>query len=210
MNGSIAAVAHLEERTSNLFRSLLLDMADRLGTNADWHAAVMAVESGFRPSIRNPNGGATGLIQFMPATAHALGTSTDELAGMSAEEQLFYVEKYYHPFAGRMHSVEDVYMATFMPSMVGRGSDNVVSVEGERVYEANRGLDRNGDGVITNGDVGATARAQLDAAASRPRIQVDHEEMVDESPLPACLSPDSLDSVATSSLPTSKDDDSEV
>ena len=182
MNGSIAAVPHLIERTTNLFRSMLLDMASRLGTDADWHAAVMSVESGFRPAIRNPQGGATGLIQFMPNTAAHLGTSTDALASMSAEEQLEFVEAYYRPFAGRMHSVEDVYMATFMPSMVGRGSDNVVAVEGEKVYEVNRGLDRNHDGVITNGDVGATARAALTAAGGR-RIPVTHEEFEETSPL---------------------------
>ncbi len=208
MNGNIAAVNGLAERTTNLFRSMLLDMAARLGSDADWHAAVMAVESGFRPAIQNSIG-ATGLIQFMPTTAHHLGTSTDELASMTAEEQLFYVEKYYHSFTNRMHSVEDVYMATFMPSMVGRGSDNVISVEGEAVYEANKGLDRDHDGVITNGDVGATARAQLQAAATRPRIEVIHEEMVDESPLPKLRSYSSPDTagIASPSGTKSVDDD---
>jgi hypothetical protein len=182
MNGTVATVAHIE-RVSNAFLSMLLDMASRLGTDADWHLAVMSVESGLRPEAVNPNGGATGLIQFMPATARHLGTTTADLFDMSAEEQLEYVEKYYHPFAGKMHSVEDVYMATFMPSMVGRGSDNVISTEGEAVYEANKGFDRNGDGVITNGEVGATARNVLAAAASRPRIQVTHEEVVPGAPL---------------------------
>lgn len=186
--GTIAAVKGLAEKTTNLFRFKCLKMAERLGTNADWHCAVMASESGFSPSIRNPSGGATGLIQFMPSTARRLGTTTDELAQMSAEEQLEYVEKYYTPFAGHMHSATDVYMATFMPSMVGRGDGNIIgqkdnfdlvpgaSFSFDTVYRQNAGFDHNGDGTITNGEVGATVNNLLAAAANRPRIDVFAED----------------------------------
>ena len=208
MNGTLAAVAGIEN-TSNLFRSMLLDMAARLGTDPDWHAAVMSVESAktFSPSVRNPNGGATGLIQFMPATARRLGTTTDELASMSAVEQLEFVERYYAPFAGRMHSVEDVYMATFMPNQVGKGPDNVISVEGEAVYEANKGFDHNGDGTITNGEVGATARNVLVAAAGRPRIEVTDEEGGSGGPLANSSLPVAEPSPASGSRAKCSDED---
>lgn len=170
----IASVRGLADNTTNLFRYLLLEMADRLGTNADWIAACMSVETGgtFSPSIRNPNGGATGLIQFMPATAKRLGTTTADLAAMSAEAQLEYVEAYFRPFTGRLRSPDDVYIAIFTPAHVGKPSENVISSEGEAIYDANKGLDKNGDGVITNGDVGATVRSNLAGAQSRPRIPV--------------------------------------
>lgn len=171
--GSIANVRGLE-KTSNLFRLLLLQMAERLGTDADWHAAVMSVESGFDPAIQNPGPGhATGLIQFMPSTAKKLGTTQEELRQMTAEEQLSYVERYYEPFAGRMHSVEDVYMATFMPVHVGKSPDNVISTAGHPVYDQNKGFDLNHDGTITNGEVGSTARSRL--ANANGRIDVEDE-----------------------------------
>ena len=73
-------------------------MAGRLGTQPEYLLAVMSFETGgsFSPGIRNGAGsGATGLIQFMPATARELGTSTEALARMSATEQLEYVERYF-------------------------------------------------------------------------------------------------------------------
>jgi len=178
--GSVANVKGID-KTSNLFRLLLLQMAERLGTDADWHAAVMASESGFSPSITNSIG-ATGLIQFMPATARKLGTTTDALRVMTAEEQLEWVERYYQPFAGRMHSVEDVYMATFMPVHVGKSPDNVISTEGHPVYDQNRVFDRNKDGSITNREVGATARGFLDRADGR--IDVDDEGGIGDAARP--------------------------
>ena len=180
--GDMAAVTGLE-RTSNLFRYLVLGMAERLQTNADWIVAVMSSESAgtFSPSVRNPNGGATGLIQFMPSTAKSMGTTTDALAALTAEEQLAYVERYFFPFTGKLNSPEDVYMAVFMPVHVGKSPDNVISTAGQKVYEANKGFDRDQDGVITNREVGSVVRGKLAGAESRPRIPVFAEEPDDGS-----------------------------
>jgi hypothetical protein len=46
------------------------------------------------PSARNKRTNATGLIQFMPATARGLGTNIDALSQMSPQEQLVFVQKY--------------------------------------------------------------------------------------------------------------------
>ena len=191
-SNSVAAVVGIE-KVSQEFLDLVCAMAGRLGTHPDWHLAVMANESGFSPSITNSIG-ATGLIQFIPSTAKRLGTTTDELRGMSREEQLFWVEKYYAPFAGRMHDVEDVYMATFMPAHVGRGSDNIIAVKGQKVYDQNASLDRNKDGVLTNGDVGSVVRGHLAKAQSKPRIPVNCDATFgggssDESPFSKGRSP---------------------
>ena len=183
MESSIAAVAGIE-KTSPVFRSMLVAMAARLDTNADFIAAVMSVESGFNPQARNPNGGATGLIQFMPSTAKRLGTTTDALFQMSAEEQLPWVEAYFKPFVGRLHTVTDVYMTVFFPAHAGRSPDNIIAgVDGPNanVYAVNKVLDKNHDGFITNADVGGTAAARLAAAQSKPRIPVEGS-VTDDSP----------------------------
>jgi hypothetical protein len=78
-----------------------------LGCESNDLMAAIAFESveTFSPSIRNPMSGATGLIQFMSDTAQGLGTSTDELATMSPEDQLTYVEKYFRPYAGHLSTI---------------------------------------------------------------------------------------------------------
>jgi len=171
------------EKTSAEFRAELCRVAARLGTDPNYLAAVMSVESGFNASIRNPLSGATGLIQFIPATAKRLGTSTAELAKMTAVEQLVYVEKYFQPFAGRLNTVDDVYLVVFCPAGVGKGPDFVLAREDDSspgpcgkqslVYAQNSGLDTNKDGVITNDDAGSVVRAVLTKAQSKPPILVD-------------------------------------
>lgn len=78
------------------FRKELHRVAQNLKVPTQWLADLMAFETGgtFSTSISNPNGGARGLIQFMPETAAELGTSTEALGRMSRTEQMKYVEKY--------------------------------------------------------------------------------------------------------------------
>src|SRR5690606_22727031 len=81
-------------KVSAEFRARLCEVAAALGVEPDYLMACIAFETGetFRPDVRNAAGsGAVGLIQFMPATARGLGTSTEALARMSAVEQLDYV-----------------------------------------------------------------------------------------------------------------------
>jgi hypothetical protein len=125
-----------------------------LNLNPDWLMACMAWESGesFSPSKKNMAGsGATGLIQFMPTTARALGTTTAALAKMTAEDQLNYVYKYFRPFAGRLNNLGDVYMAILWPKGVGK-PDSYVVFDGGIAYRQNAGLDSNKDGDVTRGE----------------------------------------------------------
>ncbi len=126
------------------------DMAGRLRVKPEWILAVMKNESGMSTTAKNPNGGATGLIQFMPATAKGLGTTTDALSKMSAVEQLKYVEKYYAPFAGKINSGTDLYMATFWPAGVGKGDD--YKIGGAEVARVNKIFDLDKNGQITAGE----------------------------------------------------------
>ena len=63
-------------------RIAVFDLADGLDVQPDNLMACMAWESAetFSPKVKNAAGsGAVGLIQFMPATARALGTTAEEL-----------------------------------------------------------------------------------------------------------------------------------
>lgn len=118
--------------------------------------ACMAFETAetFSPSIGNQAGsGAIGLIQFMPATALALGTSVDELKSMSAESQLAFVFKYFSPLHGKLKILSDVYMAILWPSAIDKPDDFVLfrkdDITNPRRYVQNAGLDYDKDGIIT-------------------------------------------------------------
>lgn len=154
------------------FRAKVRTIASRLGVAADDLMACMAWETGrtFSPSVRNAAGsGATGLIQFMPATAKALGTTTDALARMSALEQLDYVERYFAPYRGRMRNLGDLYMAILWPAGVGKADSYVLWDRTTRptTYRQNAGIDINRDGRITRGEALAKVSGLL-AEGRRP------------------------------------------
>lgn len=140
------------------FKKKLEKIAAALGTTPNAMLAVMKQESGVNPAAQNKNGGASGLIQFMPATARMLGTTTDDLRKMDGVQQLDYVYKYYKYTGVGDGSAGDLYMATFMPKYVGYPDNHVLGASGAtgfsgKVYAQNKGLDRNKDGTITVGDV---------------------------------------------------------
>jgi hypothetical protein len=132
------------------FVAKVKEMSTRLGIKPEWLLAVMKNESGMSTTARNPNGGATGLIQFMPATARGLGTTTEALSKMSATEQLKYVEKYFQPFAGKIKSGSDLYMATFWPAGVGKPDS--YNIGGAEVARVNKIFDLDKNGQITAGE----------------------------------------------------------
>ena len=139
-------------KVSPVFRERVWWICDQLGIDPDYLMSCMAFESGrtFSPSVRNMAGsGATGLIQFMPSTARALGTSTDALAAMTAESQLNFVYKYFRPYYGRLKTLADVYMAILWPKGVGQPESYAIFTQGGVTYRQNAGLDTNKDGRVT-------------------------------------------------------------
>lgn len=154
------------DQVSDAFVRRLEDIAERLGTDPDYLMAVMAFETAgtFSPRVRNPHSGATGLIQFMPRTARGLGTTTDALAQMSAEEQLDYVALYFAPYRGQLQTLGDVYMAVLWPRAVGARPETVLfdEVDGA-LYRQNRGLDANRDGAVTKAEATASVQSRYDA-----------------------------------------------
>lgn len=151
-------------RVSPMFRERAFWLADDLGMDPDDLMTCMAWESGrsFRPDVQNMAGsGATGLIQFMPATARGLGTTTAQLAAMTAEDQLNYVWKYFEPYDGRLKTLGDLYMAILWPAGVGKPDSYVLWDKGARptTYRQNAGLDTDRDGRITRAETVAKVAA---------------------------------------------------
>lgn len=147
------------------FNEKVIQVCSELGINPNYLMAAMAFETGgsFDPAQKNFAGsGATGLIQFMPATAKGLGTTTAELAKMTAVEQLDYVKAYFLPYAGRISTLEDLYMAILWPRGIGKSNDYVLWSRGTKAYELNSGLDSNNDGSVTKGEAAGKVRVKYE------------------------------------------------
>lgn len=141
---------------------------------ANWFMACMAFETieTFKPDIRPRRkdgtlvSSAVGLIQFLEKTAKSLGTTTAELAAMSAEKQLEYVWLYFRDFLKAtkkpLRTLTDVYMAIHWPAAVGLPEEATMYVEGSREYFANRGLDLDSNGIITKAEAGRLVAAKLE------------------------------------------------
>lgn len=140
------------------FLNKVKEISARIGCNYKDLLAIMNSESGLNPQAVNKNGGATGLIQFMPSTAKSLGTTTEALKNMTAIQQLDYVEKFLvnaknkSALKNKTHlSAGDLYALVFLPGRAGR---EVLTTQGECYYASNKGTDENHDGQITKTDLG--------------------------------------------------------
>lgn len=122
-----------------------------LKIDPSWLLMAMFKETGgtFSPSIKNPTSSASGLIQFMEATAKSLGTSTAALRKMTFIQQMDYVYKYFLPYRGKLNSFFDVYLAIFYPAAIGKPDSWIFP---DWVYRANKGLDTNKSGKISLGE----------------------------------------------------------
>lgn len=156
-------------KVSKPFRNRVIAMGASLGVAPSDLMACMAFETGrtFSPSIFSAAGsGAVGLIQFMPATAQALGTTTQQLASMSAVRQLDYVEKYFLPRKGRLKTLADLYMAILWPAAIGKPGNYVLFDRSDPLnpkrYVQNAGLDYNKDGLVTKDEAALRVKQQLD------------------------------------------------
>ena len=138
------------------FLAKVKEIANRLDCDYRDLLGLMNSESGIRADIKNPNGSASGLIQFIESTANSLGTTTAQLRAMKPIDQLDYVEKYLTKvkaqagLTGRL-SAGDLYSLVFLP---GRARRDILASSGESYYACNRGADLNKDGKITKAELG--------------------------------------------------------
>jgi Hemopexin len=150
--------AHLTDQFFVDLRAL----CGRLGCSLEDLLGVMESESSVNPSRQNPNGKATGLIQFMPDTLRLLGWSTgpDAFAMLTAEQQLPYVERFFAPNARfGLGSAGRLYQANFLPATLPGSTEATVLCgrDGPNagIYRQNAVLDVNNDGQITVSDLTA-------------------------------------------------------
>ena len=149
---------HLPSSFRDAFTAKVRGIAAATGMAAEWLMGVMWQESRLRPDARNKTTNATGLIQFMPATALALGTTVDALAAMDAVTQLDWVRKYYAPYAGKLHSFADAYFAVFFPAAIGKLDNWTLSsakLPAGTIAAQNTLYDLNRDGQLTVAEVKA-------------------------------------------------------
>lgn len=149
-------------RVSTEFKTRVLSLCGSLGMNADYLMSAIAFESAetFSAAVRNRASGATGLIQFMPSTAARMGTTVDELAAMTPEAQLTYVEKYFQPYKNKLQTIEDHYMAILWPAAIGKAESFVLFSKPSAAYRENAGLDTDKDGKVTKYEAASNVRAK--------------------------------------------------
>ena len=133
------------------FGKKVISIANSLFISPNWLMVVMNNETAgtMNSSIKNPTSTATGLIQFMEATARTLGTSTAQLAAMRNVEQLDYVKAYLKPYARKIKSVSDCYLAVFFPQALDMPNEWAFP---KWASDANRIFDLNRNGILTKGE----------------------------------------------------------
>lgn len=148
------------------FINKVIAIANKHNMEPDWLMAVMHFETAdtFSPSIKNPQSSATGLIQFMDATAKELGTTTAALAAMTNVQQLDYVDKYYAMQIrrhGTIDNVAEAYLAVFYPAAI---SWPMTRVFPQAVYRVNKVFDLNSDGSLTKDEIIRKIESTIPAA----------------------------------------------
>jgi len=138
------------------FFTKVANIAGKISIDPSWLMAVMYKESALNHRARNNYSNATGLIQFMPSTAIALGTTVDQLRQMTNIQQLDYVDKYFQPYRRRIKSYTDTYLAVFFPAAIGKPDDYILqtsNLSAGLIASQNPAVDRNKDGKITKAEV---------------------------------------------------------
>ena len=152
-------------KVSKEFRESVLWIEGELKLKANFLMPCMGFETGltFSASKRNPASSATGLIQFMDATAKGLGTTTKALAEMSTVKQLSYVYKYFKAFGNDLSAwdLADTYMAILLPSMIGKPLDAAMNWT-SGAYAVNKGLDADKNKVVTKREAYNRVKALYD------------------------------------------------
>ncbi len=138
------------------FLAKVVTISQRLGIEPEWLMQTFMNESAMNHQAVNAVSGATGLIQFMPNTAIALGTSTTALKNMTNVQQLDYVYKYLLPYANKINSYIDLYFSVFFPLAMDK-PDNWIfqtsNLAASKIAQQNPAFDLNRDGKLTVAEV---------------------------------------------------------
>lgn len=143
-------------------REAIRVLCEKFKIEEAWFYQLIDLESNGNPQAVNDITGASGIIQFMPTTAKALGISIEDIRKMTVSEQLPWVDKYLTKIKGSREftSFLDLYFAVFYPRGIGQPHDYVIGSEVSEAYakkirEQNKGIDKAGDndGLLTPSDI---------------------------------------------------------
>ncbi|MFL5298708.1 MAG: hypothetical protein ACJ798_20200 [Phenylobacterium sp.] len=152
-------------KVSSAFKAKVIDIADRLGIDPDWLMAIMNFESGgtFKSDTQNRGGSHFyGLIQAgVPVITRTFGLTVQKFRALDPVDQLDYVEQYFHPYAGKMHSLSDAYMVVLWPAAVGKADTFVLFQDPTKAYSQNSGLDADKDKKVTKAEAAAAVLKSL-------------------------------------------------
>lgn len=128
---------------------------DQINLAPEFLVPCMKFESNLNPKARNPASSASGLIQFMSATAIQLGTTIEKIRAMSAMEQLGLVHRYFKAIKTDWSKATlcDVYLAILYPKAIGLPETAQVFIKGSSQYAVNAGLDTNHDGYVSKAEI---------------------------------------------------------
>lgn len=159
--------------------NLILQIEQRLNFPALSLVRSIAFETGgtFSPSIKNKQSGATGLIQFLESTAEGLEKGLYvRLPGMTVQEQLKYVEKYFQQwkkvFNSPPNEAFDVYALMLHPALYNKPDSTVFAVEGTKRFDQNKAFDIDHSGLITKGEVKQKWQAGTDKLMKSGKVPI--------------------------------------
>ena len=154
---------------SDSFFAKLVAVCDEVKCRPADLLAVMMNESAIRPDAHNPNGDASGILQFMPFILRGLGYTQGDAAfrKLSAVDQLPFVARYLRPHMGKLVNATACYLAVFLPALIGHAAepDYPLVVKNGKLgwaYAPNVGFDHDKDGTIQVSELTyALSRAML-------------------------------------------------
>jgi len=157
---------------SPAFMRGIVYIANEVQTDPRYLLATLYAESKLNPLALNPDTGAGGINQWMPKTARGMGTTVEAIRKLTAEQQLFFVLRYYQPAKGRLKSLADVYTWTFRPADLGLPLEADHFVMGQKGYSLNKSLDINRDGKIERWEPAVKAAKLLAAEEARQQTGI--------------------------------------
>jgi len=156
------------KKYGNEFVDKVKSIGENVGLDYKMILAIMYFESGINHKAVNSQSKATGLIQFMPSTAQALGTTIGELRSMTALKQLDYVKKFFNlnkSLIPYIKSPEDVYFLVFYPLATKKDDSFIlgseISDKRARLIAKQNPVDTNKDGYLSKGEIKAKVRQRL-------------------------------------------------
>jgi len=181
------------------FYKKLIQVCNNAGCKPEDVLLIMTIESGLNPKAVNKDGGASGLVQFMPFVLKGKLINYNEkekgkFSDLSGTDQLDYIEKHLINLTktGKVKNATHLYIGNFFPVALYRSDIQQMSygapivesnptyqkykqvpIEKEiRAYNANKALDYDKDGVISYGDIDNKIKGAANSAVYKQALSM--------------------------------------